>query len=83
MDSKNPSFLFISKLHFFHRLTQDGGERSSLLCNNQIIVFLTTLNQQILFIKQVGSSNHLIKSSQFLFIQRDTATLNQFTHFTF
>ena len=52
-----------------------------LLSNYQIIVLLTTLNEQVLFIEQVSSSNYLVESCELFLIQRNATALNELTHF--
>ena len=57
--------------------------KKNLLGNYQIIVFLSALYEQVFFIQQVGGGNFLVKCSQFFFVQRNAAALNQLTHLTF
>lgn len=54
----------------------------TLLGNNQIIVFLTALNEDILAVKQIFCCQNLIKSNQLFLIDRNAATLNKFSHLT-
>ena len=53
-----------------------------LLCDEQEVVLLTTLYEQVLIVKQVGSGNLLVESGKLLLVHRHATTLNHLAHLT-
>ena len=65
---------YLSTALFFYKI-------GFLLRNNKIVVLLTALNKQVLFIQQICSSDNLVESSELFLVKRNTTTLNELTHF--
>ena len=52
----------------------------ALLCDNQVIVLLTLLNENILIVEQILGIDYLVKGCKFLLIDRNTTTLDKLAH---
>ena len=54
-----------------------------LRSDQQEIVFLSPLHEEIFSVEQVISRDYLVESCQFLLIDRDAASLHEFSHLAF
>ena len=53
---------YLSTALFFYKI-------GFLLRNNKVVVLLTALNKQVLFIQQISSSDNLVESSELFLVQ--------------
>lgn len=54
----------------------------SLLYNDKVVLLLALLNEEVLAIEEVGSSEKLVWLSNLLLVDADTTTLNEGLHLT-